>query len=585
MVKIALIIVSVIALNLISVLSLAQDSLKKEKMDSYLYFQPNFGASQYFGELNGDDYRNRDPEFAFGAVLGYQLSPVFGFRSQFLLADLYSKNSDMNQAFYSELWDASLNLTININEIFAKYNETRLLNFYLFSGAGITSYLSTLENIEPREVINQHSDKQHELFVPIGGGASFRLNQYMAINLEYADHIIFKSDGIDFTAGGKRNDHYSYASFGIQIKYMGKDADFDGIIDKNDVCPEIPGKVGLAGCPDIDNDGIADKDDACPDTAGDVKFRGCPDSDTDGTIDSEDFCPSVAGKKELRGCPDLDNDSIADKYDKCPDVPGKKELAGCPDRDNDGIADSDDLCPDSKGLTDFAGCPDTDGDGITDSQDSCIYEAGKKELRGCPDMDNDSIADKYDKCPDVPGKKVLAGCPDRDNDGIADINDACPDIRGLVKHKGCPDTDGDGVPDNKDNCPTVAGVAANSGCPGVEKPVPVVLQKTIYFGSGSSEFLPTFGNTISLDEILAFMKENPEAGVSVTGYEDAFETGQSGVRLSEKRVDYVINYLKQKGMQSSKIKKSIQGRSKSVGDNNTAEGRALNRRVEIKIIK
>jgi outer membrane protein OmpA-like peptidoglycan-associated protein len=585
MAKFALIIFTVIALNLISVFSLAQDSLKTGKMDGYLYFQPNFGASQYFGDLNGDDYRNRDPQFAFGAVLGYQLSPVFGFRGQFLKADLYSERSDMNQVFYSELWDGSLNLTINLNEIFVKYNETRLLNFYLFSGAGITSYKSTIENIEPRVVVNQHPDKQHELFVPVGGGVSFRLDQYLSINLEYGDHITFSGDGLDFTAEGKKNDHYSYTSFGIQVKYMGKDSDFDGIIDKKDACPEIPGKVGLAGCPDTDNDGIADKDDVCPDTAGDIKFRGCPDSDGDSIIDREDDCPYSAGKKELNGCPDKDNDSVADKHDKCPEVPGKKELAGCPDRDNDGIADNDDLCPDSKGLTAFAGCPDADGDGVTDSRDSCIYEAGIKELNGCPDSDHDSIADKYDKCPDVPGKKELAGCPDRDNDGTSDKDDPCPDIKGPAKFFGCPDTDGDGIPDNKDNCPKVPGIAGNFGCPGPEKEAKAVLQKTIYFGSGSSEFLPTFGNTISLDEILAYMKENPDAEISVSGHEDGFETGQSGVRLSEKRADYIIDYLQKKGIKSTKIKKSFFGKNKPLGNNNTSEGRTLNRRVEIKVIK
>src|SRR5665647_1960190 len=148
-VKFALILVSVVALNLISYISLAQDSLKSEKMNRYLYFQPNFGASQYFGDLNQDDYWNQNPEFAFGAVLGYQLSPVFGFRGQFLKADLFSKRSDQNKALYSELWDAALNLKINVNEIFAKYNETRFLNFYLFLGAGITSYKSTLEKLNP----------------------------------------------------------------------------------------------------------------------------------------------------------------------------------------------------------------------------------------------------------------------------------------------------------------------------------------------------------------------------------------------------------------------------------------------------
>ena len=74
MVRFTLILVSFIAFNLFSVISFAQDTLKREKMKNYLYFQPNFGASQYFGDLNEDDYLNRDPQFAFGAVLGYQLS-------------------------------------------------------------------------------------------------------------------------------------------------------------------------------------------------------------------------------------------------------------------------------------------------------------------------------------------------------------------------------------------------------------------------------------------------------------------------------------------------------------------------------
>jgi len=585
MVKFALILVSVIALNLISDISLAQDSLKSEKMNRYLYFQPNFGASQYFGDLNEDDYWNQNPKFAFGAVLGYQLSPVFGFRGQFLKADLFSKRSDQNKALYSELWDAALNLKINVNEIFAKYNETRFLNFYLFSGAGITSYKSTLEKIKPREVIYQHSDRQNEFFVPVGGGVSFRLSPYVAINMEYGDHITFKNNGLDFTAEGKKNDHYSYASVGIQIKYYGKDTDYDGINDKKDVCPEIPGKAELAGCPDKDNDGIADKDDACPDIAGNLEFRGCPDIDGDGTIDSEDACPDVAGKKNMNGCPDKDEDGIADKDDKCPEVPGKKELAGCPDRDGDGIADNVDECPDIKGLSDLAGCPDTDGDGISDSKDSCLYEPGKKMLNGCPDRDNDSIADKDDKCPDIAGSKGLAGCPDRDGDGIADKDDSCPEIKGLAIFRGCPDTDGDGVPDYRDNCPKVAGDISNKGCPIITKGPEIVLRKVIYFDPGSSIVIQTFGNTIILDEIVAYMKGNQETEISIAAYEDANEAKYKDFHLSQKRADYVANYLIQKGISSARIKKSFLGEKNPVADNNTAEGRTLNRRVEIKITK
>ncbi|MDO9254350.1 MAG: OmpA family protein [Bacteroidales bacterium] len=567
-------------------MSLAQDSLKTEKMDGYFYFQPNFGATQYFGDLNkANDYWNGDSQIAFGAISGYQLSPVFGLRGQVLKADLYRKRTDLNQVFYSELWDASLNLTINVNDIFVKYNETRLVNFYLYSGAGFTTYQSTLENIEPREVVKQHSEQQHELFVPIGAGVSFRLNQYLAINLEYGDHLTFKSDGLDFTDNGKKNDHYSFTSIGIQINYKGKDTDYDGVTDKNDACPEIPGKIKLSGCPDIDNDGVADKDDRCPDEPGKKELAGCPDRDDDRVADIDDRCPDEAGKAELAGCPDYDTDGVADKDDRCPDEPGKKELAGCPDRDGDGVADRDDRCPDTTGKKDLAGCPDRDGDHVADLDDRCPDVPGKEELSGCPDLDADGVADIDDRCPDKPGKPELLGCPDRDGDGIADKDDLCPDIKGLAKFNGCRDTDGDGVPDNKDECPGVAGVISNNGCPTINKGTEIVLAKIVYFDPGSFTVIQTFRNTIILDEIVTYMKANPNAGISITGFEDANEAEYKNFHLSEKRVNYVVDYLKQRGISPTKIKKAYLGKKNPVADNNTSEGRTQNRRVEIRITK
>jgi len=383
--RIVLIVVPVILLNLVSIQSQAQGKWNDGKKNSYVYVQPNIGMSQYFGDINKPDFSNKNFKFGYGGILGYQISPVFGVRGQFVKTNLFGERTDQNLKFKSDLWDAALNLTVNINEIFSTYNEKRFVNFYLFTGAGITSYKSTLENITPDVIVNQHTSRQKEIFVPIGAGASFRLSQILAINLEYGDHMTFKSNVIDFTDGRKKNDHYSYASVGLQIKFGVKDTDGDGVRDKDDLCPETPGKVNLSGCPDKDNDGIADKDDACPDIAGKPEFKGCPDTDGDGIINSEDACPDAAGKKELKGCPDKDNDGIADKDDKCPAVAGLKELTGCPDRDGDGIADNDDACPDVKGPAQFNGCPDTDGDGIPDNKDKCPEVAGIAANAGCPE--------------------------------------------------------------------------------------------------------------------------------------------------------------------------------------------------------
>jgi OmpA-OmpF porin, OOP family len=115
---------------------------------------------------------------------------------------------------------------------------------------------------------------------------------------------------------------------------------------------------------DRDGDGILDKDDACPDVPGvktdDPKTNGCPpDRDGDGIPDAQDACPDTPGVKtdnpKTNGCPpDRDGDGIPDAQDACPDVPGVKtdnpKTNGCPsDRDGDGIVDSEDACPDAPG--------------------------------------------------------------------------------------------------------------------------------------------------------------------------------------------------------------------------------------------
>lgn len=93
------------------------------------------------------------------------------------------------------------------------------------------------------------------------------------------------------------------------------DKDDDGVEDKIDKCPDVPGSKKYNGCPvpDTDGDGMNDEADACPTVAGDINFNGCPvpDSDGDGVIDTEDKCTTEAGTKENHGCPEIKRDTIA----------------------------------------------------------------------------------------------------------------------------------------------------------------------------------------------------------------------------------------------------------------------------------
>lgn len=119
--------------------------------------------------------------------------------------------------------------------------------------------------------------------------------------------------------------------------------------------------------------------------------KGNKDRDGDGVINKLDNCPRVPGPVENNGCPweDMDGDGVMDNLDKCPEEVGVEENNGCPwgDADQDGIKDNEDQCPEIFGLKQNKGCPfkDTDGDGIYDKDDVCIDEIGTKANNGCPE--------------------------------------------------------------------------------------------------------------------------------------------------------------------------------------------------------
>ena len=152
---------------------------------------------------------------------------------------------------------------------------------------------------------------------------------------------------------------------------------------------------------------------------------GSGDIDKDGVPDKKDECPQIPGLKEYNGCPDTDGDTVIDKNDICPEIFGQVALNGCPDTDGDGVSDPEDVCVDIYGTAELNGCPDTDGDGIADDTDACIQEVGPLENNGCPwsDIDNDGVFDKDDLCKDEPGPELNNGCPELSNEIIKTINE------------------------------------------------------------------------------------------------------------------------------------------------------------------
>lgn len=84
-----------------------------------------------------------------------------------------------------------------------------------------------------------------------------------------------------------------------------------------------------------------------------------------------------------------------------------------------------------------------------------------------------------------------------------------------------------------------------------------------------------------VDEAVRVMRDNPAMRVSVEGHTDSVGTDAYNQRLSERRANAVRDYMVSEGIDASRISTVGYGESKPVADNDTAEGRAENRRVEI----
>jgi outer membrane protein OmpA-like peptidoglycan-associated protein len=338
-----------------------------------------------------------------------------------------------------------------------------------------------------------------------------------------------------------------------------------------------------------------------------AKIGGCGYAKSDGDLASSSAMAGFVKDVFLEKRMDADGDGVYDDQDSCPNTPAgaRVDAKGCPlDTDRDGVADYMDSCPyTAAGVgVDGKGCPmDADGDGVADYMDKCPNTPAGVGVdgKGCPlDADGDGVADNLDQCPNTPqyARVDSVGCPlDSDQDGVADHLDKCPNTRrnAKVDARGCPaDSDGDGVVDYLDNCPNTAkGTPVDySGCP-----LPVAtksakvtdagtwLYEDIKFDTGSAKIKP--GSFAVLNEIAVLLKDNPNLKVEVQGHTDSAGSRQMNMNLSKNRANSVVEYLLQKGVSPGQLTSEGYGPSRPMASNDSAAGRAKNRRVELKPIR
>lgn len=248
---------------------------------------------------------------------------------------------------------------------------------------------------------------------------------------------------------------------------------------------------------------------------------------------------------------DADNDGIKDRKDDCAAtrVGAKVDKHGCPvDLDKDGVPDGIDKCSKTQAswAVDETGCPsDADRDSVVDAQDTCASTplGAKVDARGCPwDSDGDMVLEGLDRCSVTPkGYRVDAlGCPvDSDHDGVNDALDQCAASKPLetVDQMGCRVKTAELFP------------------PGSEK----IRLDGVTFEKYQIEVSPESGPV--LQGVADSLKDWPDARVEIAVHTDRKGSASVNKELSQRRADFLANYIATLGIDPARIQAKGYGES------------------------
>jgi outer membrane protein OmpA-like peptidoglycan-associated protein/tetratricopeptide (TPR) repeat protein len=109
-----------------------------------------------------------------------------------------------------------------------------------------------------------------------------------------------------------------------------------------------------------------------------------------------------------------------------------------------------------------------------------------------------------------------------------------------------------------------------------------VVMKSIFFETGKATLKPE--SYQQLDDVAQFLSDNSTVRLEISGHTDNVGTIYYNKKLSEARAKAVVEYLVKQGILRTRLEYKGYGPTQPVAKNNTADGRAQNRRVEFKIL-
>ena len=212
------------------------------------------------------------------------------------------------------------------------------------------------------------------------------------------------------------------------------------------------------------------------------------------------------------------------------------------------------------------------------------------------DADGDGVPDTADRCPNTPKAEIQQinkyGCSDSDQDGVYNDLDQCPQTPegstvnavGCVEDNG--DKDGDGVPGENDQCPgTPPGTKVNDlGCDIAR--VEEVTLDNLNFTLGTARL--TGPSQVKVQSMVEKLQKNSStiSKLIVEGHTDSTGGDNYNLDLSMRRAQTIADIL-ETGVPLTKDQLKVvgYGEQQPTATNETAAGRAENRRVELRIIR
>ena len=111
----------------------------------------------------------------------------------------------------------------------------------------------------------------------------------------------------------------------------------------------------------------------------------------------------------------------------------------------------------------------------------------------------------------------------------------------------------------------------------------VIVLKNIFFDVNKTTLKPE--SATEIENAYKLLVDNPSIEIEISGHTDNTGSAATNKKLSEGRAQAVVNALKEKGIDGSRMKAAGYGPDKPIASNKTEAGRAQNRRTEFKVIK